>query len=219
MKKTRRSVLRAKKRAAQVTSNLFEATLMSPTEVEKFSCHCSKEVRKKMRGHWLLNGTVSKSMFEILVNNSSSYVVSEMISFLTPSGAAYVVVVCQFRDWQHRFVLPLYDSKVMEYFSPSTDKPLMFQLSCAGGEEDGILYDCPMPRFELWSIWEFGNEVDLQNTGQFVLELPSLICEMLSPIGKITSSNQVIRHVDVSVLMPASYDEYCDHEDAIEVAA
>ena len=219
MKKTRRSVLRAKKRAAQGTSNLFEATFMNTSEVEKYSSDFPQKLQDRLRGHWLLNGTVSKSRFAILAKQTSSYVISEMSSFTTPSGAGYVLVSCQLSDWQHRFILPLYDAKVMSFLAEKNDEPLMFELCCAGRGDEGLIFDCPLPRDVLTSIWDVGNEVDLENSSKFVLELPFLIGDMLKPAGMSTSPVKAIRHVDVSVLMPECYDEYCDHEDAIEVTA
>jgi len=219
MKKTRRSFLRAKKRSACVTSDLFEATLLNPTEVEKYLRDFPQKLQEKLRGHWLLNGTVSKSRFSILAKQTSSYVFSEMSAFMTPSGAGYVVVSCQLSDWQHRFILPLYCAKVMAFFAEDTGEPLMFELSCAGGGDEGLIFDCPLPRDVLTSIWDFGNEVDLENTGQFVLELPFLINDMLKAAGMPTSPIQVIRHVDVSVLMPYGDDDCCEDETEFEVTA
>jgi len=136
-----------------------------------------------------------------------------------PSGAAYVLISCQLGNWQHRFVLPLYDARVRDYLAVDIQEPLSVQLSSAGSD-DAFIFDCLIPRNELRSVLEVGRMIDLKDRNSLFWEWSNLIGDMLTPAGVPSfSATQGVRDVDVSALVPEGAGAQFDNEMSLEVEA
>ena len=192
--------------------------LLSPSQVANCLANMSDKQRELLTVQWLLTGTVSKKGFAVLIANTTCDLVTEIRTLQRPSGAAYVLISCQLGNWQHRFVLPLYDARVREYLFDIRE-PLSLQLSCAGSEE-AFIFDYLIPRHELKSILEVGRMIDLKDRNSLFLEWANLIGDMLTPAGiPSLSATHVVRDVDVSALIPEGAGAHFDDEMSLEDAA
>lgn len=202
-----------------VTVNFFQARLFSPSQVDKSLRNKADTLREKLTGQWLLTGTVSKKRFAGLVANTTCDLVTQITALQRPSGAAYVVFSCQLGNWQHRFVLPLYDARVRDYLAVDIHEPLSIQLSSAGSDE-AFIFDCLIPRHELKSVLEVGRMIDLKDRDSLFWEWANFIADMLTPAGIVSfSATQGIRDVDVSALIPEGAGAQFDDEVSLEAAA
>jgi hypothetical protein len=219
MKTSRRSGSRAKRQGNRLTGNLSQAILLSPSQVANSLANMSDRQRGQLTVQWLLTGTVSKKMFAGLVANTSCELATEITFFERPSGAAYVLITCQLDNWQHRFVLPLYDARVREYLAVDILEPLSIQLSCVGSNE-AFVFDCLISRHELKCILEIGRMVDLKDRDSLFFEWANLLGDILKPAGRPSlSATQRVRNVDVSALIPAGSNGHFDNEMCLKVAA
>lgn len=127
-------------RSAKKPKNVFIANLLDPKEVEFLTRENPLDQKEKLRGHWLLDGTVSRNMYAALVNNFPYDLAARFTVFPTPTGAAYAVITTQLGSSQHRFVLPLFESKAIDFLTSLSRGPLNI---CLGTEnaEDARTYD------------------------------------------------------------------------------
>ena len=120
----------------------------------------------------------------------------------TPAGAAYVVVTCQIGTYQHRFVLPLFDSKVVEFLASTANESINIYVESGGDLREGMLYNCLLATDELALARTMCMTIDYRQQDEFTYELPSLLSEMLS-VNLMPSLNvERVLAVDVSVLLP-----------------
>ncbi|UUZ77423.1 hypothetical protein LP414_09470 [Polaromonas sp. P1(28)-13] len=113
-----------------------------------------------------------------------------------------MVFTCQLGANQHRFVLPLFESKVVDLLASATKEPLNIYLESAGELNEGMLYNCPLRPEAFIPAQVMSRAIDLRKQGDFILELPSLISEMLT-LKLIPSLNAAeVLDVDVSVFLP-----------------
>ncbi len=193
--------------------------LLSPSQVANCLATMSDKQRELLTVQWLLTGTVSKKGFAVLVANTTCDLVTEIKTLQKPSGAAYVLISCQLGNWQHRFVLPLYDARVRDYLAVDVREPLSLQLSCAGSEE-AFIFDLLIPRHELKSILEVGRMIDLKDRNSLFWEWANLMGDMLAPAGiPSLSATHVVRDVDVSALIPEGAGVHFHDEICLEDAA
>jgi hypothetical protein len=192
---------RPAKRPAKKPTNVFHANLLNPTEVEFVTRESPLEQSEKLRGQWLLDGTVSRKMYAALVDNFPYDLVARLSVFPTPMGAAYAVITTQIGICQHRFVLPLYEPKVTDFLASVCQWPLNI---CLGNEsdDDARTYDCALSPGLIKSVLDLGKSLDLQHTAVFISELPKVLGLLLSP-NSIPGSSMTdeAEEVYVSVLM------------------
>src|SRR5450830_1657552 len=108
--------------------SVHSVILMNPSEVNELTWGYAKDYRKELRGTWIAHGIVSQEMFAALKRNTSSGVVHDLTISTTLGGAKYAVISTQLGSWQHRFLMPLYESKAIELFTGASTKPLSFFL-------------------------------------------------------------------------------------------
>jgi hypothetical protein len=56
-------------RSAKKPKNVFIANLLDTKEVEFLTRENPLDQKEKLRGHWLLDGTVSRNMYAAIVDN------------------------------------------------------------------------------------------------------------------------------------------------------
>lgn len=181
---------------------LHTAVLLNPFEVDAVFRDYPSEVRHKLQGLWMLIGAINGKTYSVFKANADNDVAAQVTVFPTPAGAAYVGITCQLGAYQHRFVLPLFESKVADLLASATKEPLNIYLESAGELTEGMLYDCPLRPEAFIPAQIMSRAIGLRKQGDFILELPSLISEMLT-LKLIPSLNAAeVLDVDVSVLLP-----------------
>lgn len=96
--------------------SLYLARLMSPTEVAHATRDHEPEVRTKLLGRWMLCGDVNSRMFSGLKKHPER-LMFRISGFRSTMGGPYAVLTHQQEEQQHRFLLALYDSRVIDWLS------------------------------------------------------------------------------------------------------
>lgn len=202
MKKSTLANFRFLKPSIKKNPRLHTAVLMNPVEVDAASKNHPTEIHHKLHGEWMLVGALNNQMYLAFKANAGNDVATQLNVLPTPAGAVYGVVTCQIGAHQHRFVLPLFDSKVVEFLASTANESLNVYLESASDLREGMLYDCLLSPDQLALARTMGMTIDHLKQEEFTHELPSLISEMLS-LDSVPSLNaEKVLAVDVSVLLP-----------------
>ena len=154
----------------------------------------------------MLVGAVNGERYTAFKANAGNDIAARLTVFPTPAGAAYGVFTCQLGVHQHRFLLPLLDSKVIELLAEANDSANIY-LENAGEPDGGMLYNCPLSPEQLIPAQAMSQTIDHQNKDEFIRELPSVIAEMLSLQLMPSLNAKEVCVVDVSVLLPRDEKE------------
>ena len=191
--------------SAEETQAVSLAILMNPSEVYEFTRSYEKEQRKTLRGSWSLGGIVSEAGLNEIRANIGKTVVHEITVKPTLAGAAYAVVSTQLGDWQHRFLLPLYQSKVIELFAGASREPLSLHFYSACDDQGSVYYRRVFSAEDFEVASAVSRALVLKNRAAFVREIPLVISDILNPSqGPSSSTTDMVREVEVSVLMTRS---------------
>lgn len=190
------------KPSTKANPQLHTAVLMSSVEVDVASKNYPVEASHKLRGQLMLVGAVNEEMYLMFKLHAGNDIAGQLKVPPTPAGAAYVVVTCQIGTYQHRFVLPLFDSKVVEFLASTANESINIYLESGGDLREGMLYNCLFATDELALARTMCMTIDYRQQDEFTYELPSLLSEMLS-VNLMPSLNvERVLAVDVSVLLP-----------------
>lgn len=190
------------KPSAKENPRLHTAVLLNQAEVNVAFKDYPSEARHKLRGLWMLVGAVNGEMYSAFKANADNDVAAQLTVFPTSAGAAYGVFTCQLGPHQHRFVLPLFDKKVVELFTSETKESLNIYLESAGELREGMLYDCLLTPEQFMPARAMSRALDHRKQKDFVREFPSVISEMLTLDLMPSLNSEEVCGVDVSVLMP-----------------
>jgi len=193
------------KPSTKKSPRLHTAALLNPAEVNVAFKDYSFEARHKLRGLWMLVGAVNGEKYSALKANGGNDVAAQLAVFSTPAGALCGVVISQIDAYQHRFVLPLYNSKVVEFLA-STANLLNVYLECTCDLREGMLYNCLLAPDHLALARTMCMTIDYRQQEEFTDELQSLVLEILS-VNLMPSLNaEKVLAVDVSFLLPRPRD-------------
>ncbi|MDI1270537.1 MAG: hypothetical protein PSV40_15725 [Polaromonas sp.] len=181
---------------------LHTAVLLNPVEVNVAFKDYPSEARHKLKGLWMLVGAVNEEMYSAFKANAGIDIAAQFSAFPTPAGAAYGVVTCQVGPHQHRFVLPMFNQKVVELLASATKESLNIYLESAGELREGMLYDCRLTLKQFMPARAMSRALDHRKQKDFVREFPSVISEMLTLDLMPSLNSEEVCGVDVSVLMP-----------------
>lgn len=190
------------KPSIQKSPRLHTAVVLSPAEVEVAFKDYPVTALQKLRGHWMLIGAVNGNTYSAFKANAGDDIVAQMTVFPTTAGALYGVLTCQVGVHQHRFVLPLFELEVVKFLAAATKASINIYLESSGELREGMLYDCPMPPEAFIPVQRISQVVDLGTRADFILELPSLLSEMLTLKLMPSLNAQDVGEVDVSILLP-----------------
>jgi hypothetical protein len=190
------------KPSTKANPRLHTAVLMNPVEVDAASKNHPTEVHHKLHGQWMLVGAVNEEMFLAFKANAGNDVATHLNVLPTLAGATYGIVTSQIGAHQHRFVLPLFDSRVVEFLTATANESLHIYLESGGDLCEGMLYDCLLTPDVLALACTVGITIDHLKLEDFTHELPSVISEMLSLDSMPSFNAEKVLAVDVSVLLP-----------------
>ena len=190
------------KPSTKANPQLHTAVLMSSVEVDVASKNYPVEASHKLRGQLMLVGAVNEEMYLMFKLHAGNDIAGQLKVPPTPAGAAYVVVTCQIGAYQHRFVLPLFDSKVVEFLASTANESINIYLESGGDLREGMLYNCLFATDELALARTMCMTIDYRQQEEFTYELPSLPSEMLSVTLMPSLNVERVLAVDVSVLLP-----------------
>jgi hypothetical protein len=190
------------KPSVQKNPRLHTAVFLCPVEVEVAFKDYPAMVRQKLRDHWMLIGAVNRNTYSTFKANAGDDIVAKMTVFPTSAGALYGVLICQVGAHQHRFILPLFAPEVVKFLAFATKASINIYLESAGELREGMLYDCSMSPEAFIPVQRISQAIDLRKRADFILELPTLISEMLTLKLMPSLNAQDVEAVDVSVFLP-----------------
>lgn len=215
--KSRRNVLRAEKREGQAISNLFQATLQTPFEVDVHITNHPDEQCEQLRGHWVLWGTISRRAFAALMAHDRHRLEYQLIAYPTPSGAAYAILVGQLGTWQCRLMFALYDPKAIAFLEAVKNEPFKLRLTNNYSSDESLTYECNLPPDDLRAVGDMCVEVNVRNVLEVSFEAAMFMDELMHPLALSTTLTPAdVRDVDVSVLFPGPSSSWCGSEAGIE---
>ena len=202
MKKSRLAAFPFLQPSMKKNPRLHTAVMLNPAEVDVVFRDYPAEARLEVCGRWMLIGALNAATYSAFKANAGTDIKADMTVFPTPSGAVAALLSCQLCARQHRFVLPLFEPKVMEVLAAATQGALNIYLECAGEPTEGMLYDCPLPPECLLPAQAMCRQIDVQKRSDFIAELPSIVLEALT-LDLVPSLNAAeVSDVDVSILLP-----------------
>ncbi|WP_427913954.1 hypothetical protein ACPWT1_03065 [Ramlibacter sp. MMS24-I3-19] len=96
----------------RIAPGVYLGVLMTPDEVARATADRDHPVYGSLH-RWTLCGDVSPAAFDLLQALHNPAAVNERLTaFSSPAGHSYVVLTHQVSSYQHRYFVPLYDSKV-----------------------------------------------------------------------------------------------------------
>jgi hypothetical protein len=183
----------------------FPARVMTPTQVAAAVADGPDEVKSRAQGKWHLCGDVSNEMFAVLSAAIRSETAMRISAFSAPSGARYGVVTHQVHGFAHRFLLPLYESCVVDLFTAlKGGEQLAFLLGRAGNSE-ALLLKPPQGSLSGFApLFAMCGPLARGAVGEGIMELARVIEALALPqqIPTLRQGEPVVR-VNVSAVMPA----------------
>lgn len=128
-----------KTRDFKIAPGIYLGVLMSPAEVAT-ATHGREEAVYKALERWTLCGDVSPSAFHVMEYVTKVERANERLTaFSSPAGFGYAMFTHQVGAFQHRYLVPLFDSRVTECLDDiTTDGTLGFSL--AGDDSQAIVW-------------------------------------------------------------------------------
>ena len=190
-------------------SSHYFARLMTPSEVLKATTHQPVAVQRKTVGNWVLSGDVSAKMFSCLQKASGRHLPLRLTGFDSSSGLAYCCLTHQVNNFQSRFILPLYDEKVLQMLEALTLSEKLTFLLGNNDEEQALLLPCPLKRTDLLPILAMASGTSNATKHEVLSELPFLLPEFGHHL-RVPSLVKGVNtgHVSVSLLLPSILDDY-----------
>lgn len=182
----------------------FPARLMTPAEVTVAVADGPTEVQKRTEGKWHLCGDVCNAAFAILSEATRWETAMRISGFRTPIGAAYGVVSHQVRGHAHRFLLPLYETRVVDLLTDLERGGDMGFLLGREGNSEALLIEPQSGGLRGFGpLLAMSEPLSLGKGAEVISELSEVIRAVSQPaqVPSLSKSEPVVS-VDVSVLMP-----------------
>ena len=191
-------------------SGVNSAYLMNLGEVNELTWGYPKEQRKHLRRTWIANGFISRQMLAVLMAAAPDEVIHEIMACVTPNEGAYAVISTQLGNWQHRFLMPIYEHKVVELLTGVPNRPLSLSFTTNPMDGDSILYRDIFTTKDCRNLACYCSEINEEKSSEFAARLPLVTRDILHPnsVPSVFDSS-VVRAVEVSVLVPSSYIAGC----------
>jgi hypothetical protein len=180
----------------------YFARLMSPAEVAEATVEQPEAVRGLIDDRWVLCGDVSEQMFSMLQGSTEKAFPTRVTGLSTKEGAHYAVISHQIFNWQHRFLLPLYDEYVQAFIKVASTGRIAYLLGNDGASE-AIVFDNIVPAKSFFPVVAMCKPMTQEAQEDAMLEMSFIIDELAQP-GKIPTllERQAVKYVSVSAIMP-----------------
>ena len=181
---------------------MYFGRVMSPTEVVGALTSYSDEVRQRVAGHWMFCGDVAAPLFERIQNERDGRIPFRITGFKSSLGGAYAVLTHQLAGHQHRFLLPLYEPRVVKCIAGLDAGLLGFMFGNNEGD-DAVVLTGYAPNVEFRPLLALQGPARDPDLRDMLVELPMAIATMASStwIPSLVSAERVLA-VSVSVVIP-----------------
>ena len=184
----------------------FPARVMTPAQVAEAVAGRATEVQERTNGKWHLCGDVSDEMFAVLAKALRSETPMRISAFRTPSGAAYGVISHQVHGFAHRYLLPLYETGVVNLLSDLQRGGQLAFLLGRNGNSQALLIEPPTNGLSGFGpVAAMAAPLKPEKVGEVISELSEVIRAIALPAQIPTlRKGEPVAHVDVSAVMPVS---------------
>ena len=193
--------------------SFFPARLMDPLEVKTAIENRPPEVGSWTNGKWCLCGDVRSELFAMFKAEFRDAIAVRLTAYTTPAGGHYAVVSHQLFGWAHRFVLPLYETKVQQMLIEMQKAELGFLFGNEGAQ-DAVLTRSPLSRTAFAPLLAMTNPLPKESVLNVIAELPRVISAMNLP-KQVPSlrRGEKVEDVSVSVVLPTqAMAQFCSHK-------
>jgi hypothetical protein len=193
--------------------SFFPARLMDPLEVKTAIENRPPEVGSWTNGKWCLCGDVRSELFAMFKAEFRDAIAVRLTAYTTPAGGHYAVVSHQLFGWAHRFVLPLYETKVQQMLIEMQKAELGFLFGNEGAQE-AVLTRSPLSRTAFAPLLAMTNPLPKESVLNVIAELPRVISAMNLP-KQVPSlrRGEKVEDVSVSVVLPTqAMAQFCSHK-------
>lgn len=116
-----------------------QAGINTPQEMTEKFIRLGLMVPPEVKGYWILFGEVPAAMFDSFFADRSLRPRVNVSYCRTSNGGTYLVITHQVASWQHRFLLPLWDSEVMDGVRAMRDGRMKFMLASSPGRDAAVI--------------------------------------------------------------------------------
>ena len=193
--------------------SFFPARLMDPLEVKTAIENRPPEVGSWTNGKWCLCGDVRSELFAMFKAEFRDAIAVRLTAYTTPAGGHYAVVSHQLFGWAHRFILPLYETKVQQMLIEMQKAELGFLFGNEGAQ-DAVLTRSPLSRTAFAPLLAMTNPLPKESVLNVIAELPRVISAMNLP-KQVPSlrRGEKVEDVSVSVVLPTqAMAQFCSHK-------
>lgn len=183
-------------------TRLYVGEVRSPDDLAEALAECSLEERTRMGHRWLFCGNVEPDMFEVLRREPVDSLHQRVTGFVSSTGAAYGVLTHQVRGYQHRLVLPLFDSEIQQAVMAVSQEPFGFLLSKDGTEASLLLLRSSVTGDNLQGLPGLRTQVGDAELPAMIAELPNVVMAVTDAERIPSLGEQPTQSVSVSFVMP-----------------
>jgi len=183
-------------------TRLYVGEVRSPDDLAEALAECTLEERTRMGHRWLFCGNVESDMFEVLRQEPVDSLHQRVTGFVSRTGAAYGVLTHQVRGYQHRLVLPLFDSEIQQAVMAVSQEPFGFLLSKDGAEASLLLLRSSVTGDNLQGLPGLRKEVSDTELPAMIAELPDVVIAVTDAERIPSLVEQPTQSVSVSFVMP-----------------
>lgn len=183
-------------------TRLYVGEVRSPDDLAEVLAERSNEERLRLGHRWLFCGNVEPDMFEVLRHEPVDSLHQRVTGFVSRTGAAYGVLTHQVRGYQHRLVLPLFDSEIQQAVTAVSQEPFGFLLSKDGAEESLLLLRSSVTGDNLQGLPGLRKEVSDAELPGMIAELPDIVMAITDAERIPSLVEQPTQSVSVSFVMP-----------------
>lgn len=183
-------------------TRLYVGEVRSPDDLAEVLAERSNEERLRLGHRWLFCGNVEPDMFNVLRQEPVDSLHQRVTGFVSKTGAAYGVLTHQVRGYQHRLVLPLFDSEIQQAVTAVSQEPFGFLLSKDGAEESLLLLRSSVTGDNLQGLPGLRKEVSDAELPAMIAELPDVVMAITDAERIPSLVEQPTQSVSVSFVMP-----------------
>lgn len=183
-------------------TRLYVGEVRSPDDLTEVLAERSNEERLRLGHRWLFCGNVEPDMFNVLRQEPVDSLHQRVTGFVSKTGAAYGVLTHQVRGYQHRLVLPLFDSEIQQAVMAVSQEPFGFLLSKDGAEESLLLLRSSVTGDNLQGLPGLRKEVSDAELPAMIAELPDVVMAITDAERIPSLVEQPTQSVSVSFVMP-----------------
>lgn len=183
-------------------SRLYVGEVRSPDDLAEVLAERSNEERLRLGHRWLFCGNVEPDMFNVLRQEPVDSLHQRVTGFVSKTGAAYGVLTHQVLGYQHRLVLPLFDSEIQQAVMAVSQEPFGFLLSKDGAKESLLLLRSSVTGDNLQGLPGLRKEVSDAELPAMIAELPDVVMAITDAERIPSLVEQPTQSVSVSFVMP-----------------